>query len=71
MGVEELTCLREVARTSRGASQKLGVLLLLPSVVGQQAVQRGALLQFEGIESAVLIERTKGERNMGKIKYQY
>lgn len=70
LGFGELTSLREVARPSRRASQKLGVLLLLPSVVGQQAVQRGALLQLEGVEGAVLIERdiTKGEREHGQNK---
>lgn len=51
-----------MACPSRGASQKLGVLLLLPSVVSQQAVQRRALFQLERVEGAVLTERRNQRR---------
>ena len=53
-----LTCLHEVARPNRGASQKFSVLLLLPSVVSKQTVQCRVLLELVGVEGAVLTEKT-------------
>lgn len=68
--LEELTCLREVACPRRRASQKLGVLLLLPRVVSQQTVQRCALLQLGDVEGAVLTQRrNQGREEHGKIQY--